>query len=148
MVNGGDIPPEATPQDDRAADPLQGEQVITVCPECGGVLSERAVGAVTQWECRVGHRYSPDTLADAQAQGVEAALWAAVRALEDRELLLNRMADQAVARSQRRSARSFRQRAEAAGRNAQQVRAALRQAAASSLRTVDDDETSDEESAA
>jgi two-component system CheB/CheR fusion protein len=37
-----------------------------------------------QWECRVGHRYSPESLADAQAGDVEAALWAGIRALEDR----------------------------------------------------------------
>jgi two-component system chemotaxis response regulator CheB len=106
---------------------------------------------MTQWECRVGHRYSPDSLADAQAAGVEAALWAAVRALEDRELLLARMADQAEARGQPRSARSFRQRAAAAAEHAQQVRAALARAAATTLRTMEHDGsgvTEDEESAA
>src|SRR5205823_12924035 len=92
MVNGDEVPPGAAAPADPAGGPPPGEQVITVCPECGGVLSERLAGGMTQWGCRVGHRYSPDSLADAQAEGVEAALWAAVRALEDRELLLRRMA--------------------------------------------------------
>jgi two-component system chemotaxis response regulator CheB len=150
MVNGGEVPPGAAPSTGRGDDPADGGQVTTVCPECGGVLSERAVGGMTQWECRVGHRYSPDSLADAQAEGVEAALWAAVRALEDREMLLARMADQATARGQTRSARSFRHRAEAAGEHAKQVRAALGRAAATTLRTIEgeDSDPADEEAPA
>jgi hypothetical protein len=31
---------------------------------------------VLQWRCHVGHRYSPESLADAQAAAVEAAMWA------------------------------------------------------------------------
>ena len=148
MVNGGDIPPQPTPHGGPPAVAPKGEQVTTICPECGGVLSERPAGAVTQWECRVGHRYSPDTLADAQAQGVEAALWAAVRALEDRKLLLSRLADQARARDRPRSADAFHRRAEAALRHAQQVRAALGHAAATTLRTIEHAGASDEETAA
>jgi two-component system chemotaxis response regulator CheB len=140
MVNGGNLPPGAASSSDPSEQPPSGERVTTVCPECGGVLSERSVGGMTQWECRVGHRYSADSLADAQAGGVEAALWAAVRALEDRELLLTRMADHMQARGQPRSSRSFRRRAVAAGEQAQQVRAALAQAAATTLRTIDHDE--------
>ena len=67
---------------------------LSICPECGGVLSEHTEAGLTQWRCRVGHRYSPESLADAQAEDVEAALWAAVRALEDRQALLERMAAQ------------------------------------------------------
>jgi two-component system chemotaxis response regulator CheB len=152
MVNGGTTPPGAALPDGAGEDPPLGEQVTTICPECGGVLTERSAGGMTQWECRVGHRYSPDSLADAQAEGVEAALWAAVRALEDRELLLARMADQAESRGQSRSARSFRRRGEAAGEQAQQVRRALNDAAATSLRMIDhvaaESSSEEEESAA
>jgi two-component system chemotaxis response regulator CheB len=151
MVNGSTTPPGEQLPDGRADDPPASEPVTTVCPECGGVLTERSVSGMAQWECRVGHRYSPDSLADAQGAGVEAALWAAIRALEDRELLLTRMADQSDSRGQPRSARSFRRRARAAGEYAQQVRRALTQAAASTLRTIEDDDPGDsneEESAA
>jgi two-component system chemotaxis response regulator CheB len=150
MVNGGEGPTGAAPAAGQDDDPPRGEQVTTICPECGGVLSERVESGMTQWECRVGHRYSPDSLADAQAQGVEAALWAAIRALEDRQVLLARMADQAEARGQPRSGRSFRRRANAAGAHAEQVRTALMRAAATTLRTIehDDSTSSEEESAA
>lgn len=112
------------------------------------MLTERVEGGMTQWRCRVGHRYSPDTLADAQAEGIEAALWAAVRALEDREALLRRMAGQARARSQHRSARGFQAKAKAAAEHADQVRDALRRAAATTLRSVDVPDDLDEEGTA
>jgi two-component system chemotaxis response regulator CheB len=110
--------------------------VTSVCPECGGVLSEDPVAGVPQWSCKVGHRYSSETLADAQAEGVEAAMWVAVRALEDRQELLNRMAAQFRARGNTRSARAFGARADEAERQAKLVRAALRDAAQTTLRPI------------
>jgi two-component system chemotaxis response regulator CheB len=117
-------------------DVLPGEEVVTICPECGGVLSERREAGLTQWRCQVGHRYSPASLADAQAHTVESALWAAVRALEDRRVLLERMATQQEARGQQRSAEIFRQRAAQAGRQAQRVHEALHDGAATAPRRL------------
>lgn len=111
---------------------------ITICPECGGVLSERAEAGVTYWECRVGHRYSTVTLADAQADGVEAALWTAIRALTDRARLLHSLAARARSRGQVQSARLFQRRAELAGQQAELVRGALTQAADTTLRNLAD----------
>ncbi|HSC03248.1 MAG TPA: chemotaxis protein CheB [Solirubrobacteraceae bacterium] len=154
MVNGEDPPPpvgvggdpDSDPEPDPAIDPkpdphpdpLRGEQVVAVCPECGGVLTERAEAGFLQWECRVGHRYSPDTLIDAQADEVEGALWAAIRALADRAALLQRMAQQAEKRGQPRSARRFRRQSQAASEQAEIVRQALAGAAGTTLRRVVD----------
>lgn len=138
MVNGEharSIAGAAIAADD---DQLDEQPVTTICPECGGVLSERSEAGVMQWECRVGHRYSPESLADAQAEDVEAVLWAGVRALQDRVVLLERMARQADSRAQPRSARSFRRRAESAGEHADLVRDALTRAAATTLRRIAD----------
>lgn len=118
---------------------VRGEPVISICPECGGVLSEHRDAGLTQWRCRVGHRYSPESLADAQAEGVEATLWAAVRALEDRHALLERMAAQLEERDLRRSARSFERRAQEAGEQAQAVRQAVGRAAETTLRKIADE---------
>ena len=92
------------------------------------------------WACRVGHRYSVDGFADAQASSIESGLWAAIRALEDRVRLLDRMANGAESRGQTRSARSFRTRARAAEGQAGLVRQALTSATALSLSRPDDDE--------
>jgi two-component system, chemotaxis family, protein-glutamate methylesterase/glutaminase len=114
--------------------------VSVVCPDCGGVLTERPEAGVLQWECRVGHRFSPETLIDAQADDVEAALWAAVRSLEDRAALLDRMARQSHQRGQKRSAHRFRRQSEVAGEQAITVRRALARAARTALRRLADDE--------
>jgi two-component system chemotaxis response regulator CheB len=148
MVQGAEPPAEAKP---RAAnrDPPRDEASMT-CPECGGVLSERSEAGVTQWACYVGHRYSPDSLADAQGEGVEGALWTAIRTLEDRSMLLGRMAQRAESRSQPRSARRFRHLSRAASDQADLVRRALAEAADTTLRRVSEGETdeSTEEGAA
>lgn len=59
------------------------------CPECGGGLSEIALPAITYFRCHVGHQYAPQSLAAAQAERVEATLWAAVAALEEQASLLH-----------------------------------------------------------
>jgi two-component system chemotaxis response regulator CheB len=91
LVNGhGDQP--STPQPDRPERREPAGEGLTIYPECGGALTERVERGMSTWRCRVGDRYSPSSLADAQAEGVEAALWVAIRTLEDREFLLSRMA--------------------------------------------------------
>lgn len=116
----------------------QDAPVPSTCPDCGGVLTEHDEAGFTQWRCRVGHRYSPESLADAQAASVESALWAAVRALDDRASLLLRLATQLERRGGARSADAFRQRAEEAHTQADAVRAALRTATATTLRNLGD----------
>lgn len=145
MVNGSSLPPDTDPPDDPPGDDLGADPsdedpaespVTTICPECGGVLSERHEAGVVRWECRVGHRYSPDSLLNAQADDVEAAMWSAVRALEDRRILLERMAKQFDAQGQPISARSVRRRAGEAARQALLVRETLASAALTSLREM------------
>jgi two-component system, chemotaxis family, protein-glutamate methylesterase/glutaminase len=63
MVKGED-PPGGPASDDPEPDPPPGEQVNAVCPECGGVLTERREAGVLQWWL-VGHRYSPDVVRQA-----------------------------------------------------------------------------------
>jgi two-component system chemotaxis response regulator CheB len=149
MVKGDDPPPEARASD-PSPDPPEGEQVTAICPECGGVLTERPEAGVLQWQCRVGHRYSPDTLIDLQADDVEGALWAAIRVLSDRAVLLKRMAEQAEERGQMRAARRFRRQSDAASEQAEIVRQALAGAAGTTLRRVSDtdDEGPDREEGA
>jgi two-component system chemotaxis response regulator CheB len=115
-----------------------GHTLTSVCPECGGVLTEEHPAGVPQWECHVGHRYSSRSLANAQADRVEQAMWTSVRMLRDRSALLNRMADHAQARQQPRSARRFRNQANDASDQANVVLAALRDAAGNTLRSVAD----------
>ena len=135
----GEPPPVAGSCSDDAAATVDQSSVTSVCPECGGVLSEDPLAGVPQWSCKVGHRYSPEMLADLQAEGVEAAMWAAVRALEDRQALLTRMALQAQARGNMRTSQSFGAGAEETARQADLVRAALAAPAHPTLQPIADE---------
>lgn len=61
------------------------------CPDCGGSLRESRVDGVIHFRCRTGHAYSPETLLVKQADVVDAAIWAAVRALQENAELARRM---------------------------------------------------------
>ena len=45
--------------------------------------------------CRTGHAFSPETLLDAQKEGIETALWEALRTIEERVALRRRLVEQA-----------------------------------------------------
>lgn len=147
MVAGEDPPTKARQNGPQGplAETSSGNGGTTICPECGGVLTERHETEVPLWQCRVGHRYSPESLLDAQALDVEAAMWTAVRALEDRARLLAQMADQLEPRGQIRSARSFRAKAGATREQARSVREALKRTTSLNLVTegADDSESQD-----
>lgn len=62
------------------------------CPECQGTLWE-VDGAVPQrFRCHTGHGFTEKTLSYSQDQVVEDAIWAAIRALHEREAFLRRFA--------------------------------------------------------
>src|SRR3954466_15065231 len=95
------------------------------CPDCGGVLFERHEGNLERFECSVGHVFSIESLSTAQAEALESALWAAVRALEDRAAMLGRLAERSRGDDHRRSAESFERRAAEAGDRARPIREAI-----------------------
>lgn len=92
------------------------------CPSCQGVLFELPGAPVPRFRCRVGHAWSPASLEAEQAQAVDEALWAAVRALDEKADLVERLAADARRHRYPRSAEAFAQRAARARAQAQQVR--------------------------
>ena len=77
------------------------------CPDCGGVLWEMPDGDLLRFRCRVGHAFSVESMVSAQADEIEAALWAALKTLEESASLARRMVKQARGRGQQWLARSF-----------------------------------------
>src|SRR5262249_35043664 len=71
------------------------------CPECGGGLWESDEAGLPRYRCRTGHGYSIEALLAHQSGNVEAGMWAAVRALEERAALRRRVAAQFGARGRR-----------------------------------------------
>jgi two-component system chemotaxis response regulator CheB len=72
-----------------------GVSSVVACPDCRGVLWEIQEGDLLRFRCRTGHAYSPETLLNAEDEGVEEALWEALRALEERVSLRRRLVQQA-----------------------------------------------------
>ena len=62
------------------------------CPECSAPLWELHEGEVVRYRCRVGHSYNEDAMVIEQGSAVEAALWSALEALEERVEFLRRVA--------------------------------------------------------
>jgi two-component system, chemotaxis family, protein-glutamate methylesterase/glutaminase len=71
----------------------EGNPSVFACPECHGVLWELQEGNLLQFRCRVGHTYGSDSLVVELSAASEAALWAALRALEEKAAMQRRIAD-------------------------------------------------------
>lgn len=113
---------------DRAASdrPQAGSPSGFVCPDCGGALWElEDDNGLLSFRCRTGHGYSIETLAAEQTETVESALWAALRALEERAAMARRMAGRLRGRGSKTSAARFEAQADAAVQQALVMRDAL-----------------------
>lgn len=93
---------KATEDDDRPGQPSG-----FACPDCGGTLWELQDGELVRFRCRIGHAWSANGLVAKQSEGIETALWTAVRALEERAALCGRVADRMSARDHTDSAAPF-----------------------------------------
>jgi two-component system, chemotaxis family, protein-glutamate methylesterase/glutaminase len=113
---------------DRAASdrPQSGSPSGFVCADCGGALWEmEEESGLLRFRCRTGHGYSIETLAAEQTETVESALWAALRALEERAAMARRMAGRLRGRGSKASAGRFEAQADAAVQQALVIREAL-----------------------
>src|SRR5262245_41431601 len=84
----------ATPAGAKRSDQLGSPSDFT-CPDCHGTLYEIRDPGKLRFRCRVGHGFSAETMMAVQGEAVERALWAALRALEERSALMNKLADDA-----------------------------------------------------
>ena len=70
------------------------EPAPMVCPDCGGPLTQKCENRILQFECQVGHRYSPQALTQAHSDALERALWVALRHLSERRAIQQTLAAQ------------------------------------------------------
>ena len=95
------------------------------CPECGGVLQQVQESNMLRFRCRVGHMYSPDSLMADQTEGVERALWAAIRSMEEQAEFSDRLAASSRQKKRTRLARRFTEKAQANRKDAASLRELL-----------------------
>lgn len=69
------------------------------CPDCSGALFELNDRRPVRYMCHTGHAYSLRTLAAAREETTDSALWTSLRALQEKEAILRRLADVQRARS-------------------------------------------------
>jgi two-component system, chemotaxis family, protein-glutamate methylesterase/glutaminase len=86
MVTGAPDPQNA---------PHKGKPSVFVCPECLGTLWETENHNLLQFQCRVGHAFSAETIYSEQAENMEKAMWTAVRALQEHADMSLRLAERA-----------------------------------------------------
>lgn len=101
LSTGQSLPPRnaaASPREKRQMTPKEMEDKFGpptgfICPECNGPLWETRTGMAMQFRCHVGHAYSPDSLLADHADGLERALWSAVRTFDEQAALLRRLGE-------------------------------------------------------
>ncbi|MDB5206879.1 MAG: hypothetical protein JWR72_1954 [Flavisolibacter sp.] len=69
-----------------------GEHSLYSCPDCSGGLWEIVSGGVVRYRCHTGHVYTQNELLLKQSEALEDTLWVALRMLEERKHLLDKMA--------------------------------------------------------
>ena len=94
--------PSGTDATNRLANP-----VPLSCPACGGVLSQIRRSSVLRFRCQVGHGYTAEALASEQEGSVDEAMRVALRIVEERAVLTQKMAEEARRGGLRLSADSF-----------------------------------------
>lgn len=96
------------------------------CPECHGALWEVTEGGLTRYRCRVGHSYTEEHMIEEQDRALEAALWTAIVALEERYSFLDSMVQRASLHGNHTRATRLKERAEDVRRQAAVISAVLR----------------------
>jgi two-component system chemotaxis response regulator CheB len=99
-----------------------GDKTGLVCPECGGSLYEIRDNQVQRYRCHVGHAYTAHSLLDDQNEAVERALWAALRSLEDRARIYQKLALHSDSRGFANLASDYNQQAQETSRHADNLR--------------------------
>ena len=96
------------------------------CPDCSGVFTEIRQAPPLRFRCQVGHAYTGEALDERQQAGLDDAMRVALRIVEERAVLADKMARQAHRTGMRLSAADYDKRAAEARRHADVLREAIR----------------------
>jgi two-component system chemotaxis response regulator CheB len=71
-----------------------GDHALYACPDCGGGLWNIKSDNIERYRCHVGHSYTENDLLIKQSQNLEATMWVALRMMEERRNLLNKIGNE------------------------------------------------------
>jgi two-component system chemotaxis response regulator CheB len=86
------------------------------------VLVRVREGSIVRYRCHTGHAFSLETLLAEVNEEIDSTLWAALRAIEERILLLEELAQLAQARGEFEAERDLLERAAITGRRVHAIR--------------------------
>ncbi|HKP23006.1 MAG TPA: hypothetical protein VJV39_04040 [Dongiaceae bacterium] len=84
-----------------------GRRSVLACPDCHGVMWEIDEGDIVRYRCHVGHAYTSDTMDLALDDSLNRALGSALRALEERAALAEKLQNQAAKRGHNLAAETW-----------------------------------------
>jgi two-component system chemotaxis response regulator CheB len=102
-----------------------GDKTVFACPDCGGGLWKIKDGHMEHFRCHIGHSFSGADLIIKQAETIEQTLWVAVRMMEERKLLLSRLANENRAKGLEKLATDFSQRSDDLERHVENLKELL-----------------------
>jgi two-component system, chemotaxis family, protein-glutamate methylesterase/glutaminase len=124
--------PNTIPEDvvEAGIDTLQqqspnGKPTPYTCPECGGTLAQLMGDGPIRFRCHVGHGFTAQILLAEQSNGLEAALWGAVRTLDEAADLRRRVAEQMRQSQAHQIAQKYEQQAREAEQHSADIRQIL-----------------------
>lgn len=100
------------------------EPVAITCPACGGVLSELRAKPPLRFRCQTGHAFTAEVLDQEQTGPTEHAIMVALRIVQERATLTERMMDDARASGRNLSASILGQRLQELRQHAESLRQA------------------------
>lgn len=99
-----------------------GKRSSMTCPECGGVMWQIQDAVPPRFRCHTGHAFTAQSLLSEQSNLTEEAVWAAVRALHEKQVLMRRLADDARKRNRDQIADDYDAGADAAEQHGESLR--------------------------
>jgi two-component system chemotaxis response regulator CheB len=103
-----------------------GRRSVFACPDCHGVMWEIDEGNLVRYRCHVGHAYTAELMTLALDESLRRGLASAVRALEERVALAQRLQRQAEHQQQRLTAATWANRAAEYQKELANIRQAMR----------------------
>jgi two-component system, chemotaxis family, protein-glutamate methylesterase/glutaminase len=99
-----------------------GMRSTETCPKCGGALWEISTSALMEFRCCAGHVFTGDVLLQERNMQTAQAIWAAARAVHEKQALLTRLAAEARERNRIDQADEYEVAASAASRQGEMLR--------------------------
>jgi two-component system, chemotaxis family, protein-glutamate methylesterase/glutaminase len=103
-----------------------GRRSVLACPDCHGVMCEIDEGELVRYRCHVGHAYSAEIMSLALDDNLRRAFGSALRALDERVALAQKLEKQASNSGLARIAESWADKAREFEREAKVVRDSIR----------------------